>query len=159
MKVHKLLVAMVVVPRPFPSTVLAAGHIEGVRRRSSGLGGVWIRVCTVHGRTLILGVLRLRAVQVLLVAMFLIFFVFVMRFGVAGPLLHGTARRLLVWHLCIVPAHVHLLARVPSHRPRSPPRMMLIRHKRLGLMQRDGLLLWLLLLLLLLLCLLLLLLC
>lgn len=90
---------MVVVPRPFPSSVLAAGHKERVRRRSSGLGGVWIRVCAMHGRALILGVLRLRAVQELVVAMFLIFFVFVMRFRVAGPLLHGTARRLLVWHL------------------------------------------------------------
>ena len=76
MKVHKLLVAMVVVPRPFPSSVLAAGQIEGVGRRSSGLGSVWIRVCTVHGRTLILGVLRLRAVRELVVAMFMIIFLF-----------------------------------------------------------------------------------
>ena len=99
MKVRKMLVAMVVVPRPFPSSVFAAGHIEGVRRRSSGLGGVWIRVCAVYGRALILGVLRLRAVRELVVAMFLKFFVFVILFGVAGPLLHGASRRLLVWHL------------------------------------------------------------
>lgn len=99
MKVHKLLVAVIVVPRPFPSSVVAAGHIEGVRRRSSGLGRVWIRVCAVHRRALILRVLRLHAVRELVAAVFLIFLVFVMRFGVAGPLLHRSARRLLVWQL------------------------------------------------------------
>ena len=150
MKVHKLLVAVIVVPRPFPSGVVAAGHIEGVRSRSSGLGGVLIRVSAVHRRALILPVLR-AAVQELVGSMFLILFVFIM-FGVAGPLLHGPSRRLLVWHLWIVPTHLHLFALIPRHRPRCPPcGVMLIRPKRCSLVQRDWLLLLRLLLLLLLL--------
>lgn len=149
---------MVVVPRPFPSSVVAARHIEGAGRRTSGLGGVGIRMRTVHSRALILRVLSLRAVHELVVAVFQVFLRFVMRLGVASPLLHGATRCLLVCHLRVVPAHVHLLALVPSHRPRRSPRM-LVRHKRRGLVQRDGLLLLLLLLLCLLLLLLLLLLC
>ena len=102
------MVVMIVFPRPFPSSVFAASHIESTRRRTSGLGGVGIRMRTVHRRALIL--LRLRAVHELVVAVFLVFLGFVVGLGIACPLLYGPARRLRV-----VPAHVHLLALVPSH--------------------------------------------
>lgn len=97
MIVHKLLVAMVIISRPLSSSMVAACHVEGARRRASGLVSSLICMRTMPGLALILRMLRLRsAVQKLIVAMLLVFLGFVMLLGVAGSLLHGPARVLLV---------------------------------------------------------------
>lgn len=77
--------------------MVAACHEEGARRRASGLVSSLIRMRTMPRLALILRMLRLRsAVQKLIAAMLLVFLGFVMLLGVAGSLLHGPARVLLV---------------------------------------------------------------
>ena len=115
-KVCKLLIAMIVVSGCLAGGMITAWHItELIRRRSSGLRSTGIRMRTMHHWALGLRMLRLRTVKVLVVAVLWVLLCFIMGLVVASTLLHGATRCLLVLHLGVIPAHMHLLALVPRH--------------------------------------------
>ena len=140
-KVSILLTAMEVVSRSLTGTMVAAWQIERIRR-SSGLWRIRITMRIMHHGALILCIMWLRTIRELIIAVFKFLFVL----AVATPMLHGTARSLLILELCI---NMRLLSLVASHRPGSPVCVVLVGDERRALMKRNTLLLLMLLLLLL----------